>query len=96
LRPNEEFKADTKRVSVNYNHVLDDSKTIDYGELDLTVFGNKSKRNFQWDFYNKNSDTDGNLGSHWADTTQTATHLRNSPREFAVYGIELKASLLLD
>ena len=96
LRPNDEFKADTKRVSVNYNHVLDDSKTIDYGELDLTVFGNKSKRNFQWDFYNKNSDTDGNLGSHWADTTQTATHLRNSPREFAVYGIEPKASLLLD
>ena len=96
LRPNDEFKADTKRISVNYNHVLDDSKTIDYGELDLTVFGNKSKRNFQWDFYNKNSDTDGDLGSHWADTTQDATHLRNSPREFAVFGIEPKASLLLD
>ncbi|MCL1145378.1 TonB-dependent siderophore receptor [Shewanella marinintestina] len=96
LRPNDEFKADTKRASLKYSHVLDESTFIDYGEFDLTAFGNKSSRNFQWDFYDKNKDTDGDLGSHWSDTTQEATHLRNSPRDFTVFGIEPKVSLLID
>jgi Fe(3+) dicitrate transport protein len=96
LRPNDEFKADTKRLSVKYTHVLSSSNIIDYGEFDITTFGNKSSRNFQWDFYDKNKDTDGNLGSDWSDTTQQATHLRNSPRDFTVYGIEPKISLLID
>ncbi|HBF46016.1 MAG TPA: TonB-dependent siderophore receptor, partial [Shewanella frigidimarina] len=96
LRPNDEFNADTKRVSLKYSHVLDDSKVIDYGEIDLRVFGNKSSRNFQWDFYDSSKDTDGNLGTSWSDTTQDATHLRNSPRDFTVFGIEPTASLLID
>lgn len=96
LRPNDEFNADTKRVSLKYSHVLDDSKIIDYGEIDLRVFGNKSSRNFQWDFYDSSKDTDGNLGTSWSDTTQDATHLRNSPRDFTVFGIEPTASLLID
>ncbi|MEC4727867.1 TonB-dependent siderophore receptor [Shewanella sp. D64] len=96
LRPNDEFKAETKRVSIKYNHVLDDSTFIDYGEFDLITFGNKSSRNFQWDFYDKNKDVDGDLGNHWSDTTQDATHLRNSPREFTVFGMEPKVSLLID
>ncbi|MGI2178731.1 TonB-dependent receptor family protein [Shewanella frigidimarina] len=96
LRPNDEFNADTKRVSLKYSHVLDDSKIIDYGEIDLRVFGNKSSRNFQWDFYDSSKDTDGNLGTSWSDTTQDATHLRNSPRNFTVFGIEPTASLLID
>ncbi|KVX00580.1 TonB-dependent receptor family protein [Shewanella frigidimarina] len=96
LRPNDEFNADTKRVSLKYSHVLDDSKIIDYGEIDLRVFGNKSSRNFQWDFYDSSKDTDGNLGTSWSDTAQDATHLRNSPRDFTVFGIEPTASLLID
>ena len=96
LRPNDEFNANTKRVSLKYSHVLDDSKIIDYGEIDLRVFGNKSSRNFQWDFYDSSKDTDGNLGTSWSDTTQDATHLRNSPRDFTVFGIEPTASLLID
>jgi Fe(3+) dicitrate transport protein len=96
LRPNDEFNADTKRLSLKYSHVLDDSKIIDYGEIDLRVFGNKSSRNFQWDFYDSSKDTDGNLGTSWSDTTQEATHLRNSPRDFTVFGIEPTASLLID
>ncbi|MBO1897948.1 TonB-dependent siderophore receptor [Shewanella sp. BF02_Schw] len=96
LRPNDEFNANTKRVSLKYSHVLDDSKVIDYGEIDLRVFGNKSSRNFQWDFYDSSKDTDGNLGTSWSDTTQDATHLRNSPRDFTVFGIEPTASLLID
>ncbi|MGP1721007.1 TonB-dependent receptor family protein [Shewanella frigidimarina] len=96
LRPNDEFNADTKRVSLKYSHVLDDSKVIDYGEIDLRVFGNKSSRNFQWDFYDSSKDTDGNLGTSWSDTTQDATHLRNSPRDFTVFGFEPTASLLID
>ncbi|BAJ04253.1 TonB-dependent receptor family protein [Shewanella violacea] len=96
LRPNDEFNADTKRITVKYSHTLDDSSLYDYGELELLTFGNKSSRNFQWDFYNKNKDTDGDLGSHWGDTTQTATDLRNSPREFTVFGIEPKANIYID
>ena len=96
LRPNDEFNADTKRVALKYNHVLDDSSIIDYGEVDLSVFGNKSSRNFQWDFYDASQDTDGNLGTSWSDTTQEATHLRNSPRDFTVFGIEPTTSLLID
>lgn len=96
LRPNDEFNADTKRIALKYNHVLDDSSIIDYGEVDLSVFGNKSSRNFQWDFYDASQDTDGNLGTSWSDTTQEATHLRNSPRDFTVFGIEPTTSLLID
>ncbi|MBB1476820.1 TonB-dependent siderophore receptor [Shewanella sp. SG41-3] len=96
LRPNDEFNADTKRVALKYNHVLDDSSIIDYGEVDLSVFGNKSSRNFQWDFYDASQDTDGNIGTSWSDTTQEATHLRNSPRDFTVFGIEPTTSLLID
>jgi len=96
LRPNDEFNADTKRVALKYNHVLDDLSIIDYGEVDLSVFGNKSSRNFQWDFYDASQDTDGNLGTSWSDTTQEATHLRNSPRDFTVFGIEPTTSLLID
>ena len=89
LRPNDEFNADTQRVSLKYNHVLDDSNLVDYGEFDLTVFGNKSSRNFQWDFYAVDP-------QKWSDTTKEATHLRNSPREFTVFGIEPKTSLVID
>ena len=96
LRPNDEFNADTQRISVDYTHVLTPSNWIDYGEVGVTTFGNKSSRNFQWDFYDKNKDTDGNLGTDWSDTTQEATHLRNSPRDFTVFGIEPKASLLIE
>jgi len=96
LRPNDEFNADTKRVSLKYSHVIYDANVIDYGEIDLRVFGNKSSRNFQWDFYDSSKDTDGNLGTSWSDTTQEATHLRNSPRDFTVFGIEPTASLLID
>ncbi|UJF22085.1 TonB-dependent receptor family protein [Shewanella sp. OMA3-2] len=96
LRLNDEFNADTKRVSLKYSHVLDNSDVIDYGEIDLKVFGNKSSRNFQWDFYDARKDTDGNLGTSWSDTTQEATHLRNSPRDFAILGIEPTASVLID
>lgn len=95
LRPNDQYNGDTKRASLKYTHVLDDSDIIDYGEFDITTFGHQSSRTFQWDYYDENSDTDGNLGTHWADTAE-ATHLRNSPREFTVFGIEPKTSLLID
>lgn len=96
LRPNDEFNADTKRITIKYKHTLGDSSFYDDGELELITFGNKSSRNFQWDFYDKSKDTDGDLGNHWADTTQTATDLRNSPRTFTVYGIEPKANIYID
>ncbi len=96
LRPNDEFAADTTRVSIKYNHVLSDLSIIDYGVVDVIAFGNKSKRNFQWDFYNSSKDTDGDLGNHWGDTTQDPTDLRTSPREFKVYGLETRTNLYID
>ncbi|HEY7865570.1 MAG TPA: TonB-dependent siderophore receptor [Psychromonas sp.] len=96
LRPNDEFAADTKRISMKYNHVLGEIGMADYAEFDLITFAHQSKRDFQWDFYNKSKDTDGDLGSHWADTTQDATDLRTSPREFKVYGIEPRATVYID
>jgi Fe(3+) dicitrate transport protein len=96
LRPNDEFSADTTRVSLKYSHNLYKLGFIDAAGFDITAFGHQSKRNFQWDFYNKGKDTDGNLGSHWGDTTQEATDLRTSPREFKVYGIEPRANFYID
>jgi len=95
LRPNDEFQADTTRIALKYQHVLGEMAFADDGEFELLAFTNKSKRNFIWDFYNKNSDSDGNLGSHWGDTTQQATHLRTSPREFKVFGVEPRASFYI-
>ncbi|WP_028866195.1 TonB-dependent receptor family protein [Psychromonas aquimarina] len=96
LRPNDQFQADTTRISMKYNHVLGEVGFADYAEFDLIAFGHQSKRNFQWDFYNKKSDSDGDLGAHWADTSQDATHLRTSPREFKVYGFEPRASFYIN
>lgn len=90
LRQNDEYTGDSKRVAINYNHVFDSSTLFDEGELDITTFGNKSTRKFVWDFYS-NSD-----GDSWADTTKEATHLRDSPREFTVFGIEPKTSFYID
>ncbi|WP_372881741.1 TonB-dependent receptor family protein [Psychromonas sp.] len=96
LRPNDEFSADTRRISMKYNHVLGETGFADYAEFDLITFAHQSKRDFQWDYYNASKDTDSDLGSHWADTTQDATDLRTSPREFKVYGIEPRATVYID
>ncbi len=96
LRQNDEFTGDTKRLSLKYSHNVYDLGFIDYGTFDITTFGNQSNRAFQFDYYDKTKDTDGNLGSHWADTTQDPTDLSTSPREFTVYGIEPRASIYID
>jgi len=96
LRPNDEFAADTTRISMKYNHLLGEVGIADYAEFDVIAFAQQSKRDFQWDFYNASKDTDGDLGSHWGDTTQEATDLRTSPREFKVYGIEPRATFYID
>ncbi|MFT7053068.1 MAG: Fe(3+) dicitrate transport protein [Psychromonas sp.] len=96
LRPNDEFAADTTRVSMKYNHVLGEIGIADYAEFDLISFVNQSKRNFAWDYYDASEDTDGDVSSSWADTTQDATDLRTSPREFTVYGIEPRATVYID
>ena len=96
LRPNDEFQASTTRVSLKYNHQLGAIAFADDADFDVIAFGHQSKRNFDWDFYNSASDTDGDIGSHWGDTTQDTTHSRNSPREFKVYGIEPRTSFYID
>ncbi|PKH01458.1 TonB-dependent siderophore receptor [Psychromonas sp. MB-3u-54] len=96
LRPNDEFAADTTRVSMKYNHLLGDIGIADYAEFDIISFVNQSKRNFAWDYYDASEDTDGDVSASWADTRQDATDLRSSPREFTVYGIEPRATLYID
>lgn len=91
LRPNDEFQASTTRASLKYNHQLGAIGFADDADFDVIAFGHQSKRNFDWDFY-----TDGDTASHWGDTTQDATHSRNSPREFKVYGIEPRTSFYID
>ncbi|MCL1125424.1 TonB-dependent receptor family protein [Shewanella surugensis] len=90
LRQNDQYTGDSKRATVSYSHVLDESSLFDEGELDITTFGNKSTRKFVWDYCGSDS------CSSWADTTQDPTALRDSPREFTVFGIEPKASFYID
>ncbi|EGG99945.1 Vibrioferrin receptor PvuA [gamma proteobacterium IMCC2047] len=87
LRPNDEFKGDTKRVSVQYNHQLPAIGPFSAGEFDWNTFAHKSNRKFQWDF----STAPGT--GHWADTRFPATLLRSSPREFKVWGTEPRIAL---
>lgn len=96
LRENDEFQANTTRISMKYNHQLGAVGFADDAAFDIIAFGHKSKRNFDWDYYDASSDTDGDIGSHWADTTQDATHTRDSPRTFKVYGVEPRANFYID
>jgi len=83
-RPYDEYQGESTRWSVKYLH---DLELADGAEFDLTTFGHQSKRFFQWGF---------NSGAgHWADPSIPSTHIRTSPREFAVYGIEPKIAVLL-
>jgi len=88
LRPNDDFQADTIRFSTSYNHILGEVGAIDYAEFDLITFANKSNRNFNWDY--------STTADHWADTSGDATHLRSSPRDFTVVGIEPRATAYID
>lgn len=87
LRPNDEFKGDTTRATVQYNHQFDNLWAADGGEFNWTTFGHNSSRNFQWDF------TTASSAGHWADTRAPVTHLRSSPREFKVWGTEPRIAL---
>jgi len=88
LRDNDEFSADTIRLSSTYNNVLGQIGFADYAEFDLITFANKSNRNFTWDY--------SSTAAHWADTSGNATHLRTSPREFEIAGIEPRATFFID
>jgi Fe(3+) dicitrate transport protein len=89
-RPNDEFSGDTTRLTAHYNRQLSSLDWADAGEFNLSVFGHKSHRNFQWDF---STDPSAN---HWADPSAPATLLRSSPREFKVWGAEPRVALQFD
>lgn len=86
-RPNDRFEGDTSRISTRYNQQLSGIGAADAAEFNWTSFAHKSRRNFIWDF-----STDP-AADHWADPDAPATLLRNSPREFLVWGTEPRASL---
>jgi len=88
LRENDAFSADTIRLSSTYNQVLEQVSFADYAEFDLITFANKSNRTFTWDY--------SSTAAHWADTSGDATHLRSSPREFEIAGIEPRTTIFID
>ncbi|NOH95883.1 TonB-dependent siderophore receptor [Vibrio sp. 99-70-13A1] len=81
-RPYDEYQGQSTRWSLKYLHDLD---IADGAEFELLTFGHKSERFFQWGF--------NSAGGHWADPALPSTHIRTSPREFNVYGIEPKLAL---
>lgn len=83
-RPHDEYRGESTRWSIKYLH---DLPLGDAAEFELRTFGHQSERFFQWGF-NK-------AGGHWADPALPSTHIRTSPRKFAVYGVEPKLALHL-
>lgn len=84
-RPYDEYQGESTRWSVKY---LQDLDLADSAELEVMTFGHRSERFFQWGFLAG--------GEHWADPSQASTHIRTSPREFRVYGIEPKLAVFVD
>lgn len=84
-RPYDEYQGESTRWSVKY---LQDLDLADSAEFEVMTFGHRSERFFQWGFLAG--------GDHWADPSQASTHIRTSPREFRVYGIEPKLAVFVD
>lgn len=84
-RPYDEYQGESTRWSLKYLH---DLNLADSSELEILTFGHRSERFFQWGF--------NSAGGHWADPALPSTHIRTSPREFSVYGVEPKLAMYFD
>ncbi|MYM58058.1 TonB-dependent siderophore receptor [Vibrio sp. OCN044] len=80
-RPYDEYQGESTRWSLKYLH---DLAIADGAEFEILTFGHNSDRFFQWG-YNNTGD--------WADPSRPSTHIRTSPRQFEVYGIEPKLAV---
>ncbi|RWX56201.1 TonB-dependent receptor family protein [Photobacterium chitinilyticum] len=88
-RPHDHYEGETTRWNLRYNRLFNQFLFADYGEFDALVFGHTAKRNFEWGY-------NAVKGEHWADPGKPSTHLRTSPREFNVLGVEPRASFYID
>lgn len=80
-RPYDEYQGESTRWSLKYLH---DLAIADGAELEILTFGHHSDRVFQWGY---------NITGDWADPSRPSTHIRRSPRQFEVYGIEPKLAV---
>ncbi len=81
-RLNDDYEATATRWHLKY---LQDLDWGNRSQLEVLTFGHHDTRNFIWGF--------NTAGGHWADPAQPSTDIRNSPREFDVYGVEPKLSM---
>ncbi|WP_443147338.1 TonB-dependent receptor family protein [Photobacterium sp. MCCC 1A19761] len=86
-RPYDFFDAETTRWHLRYTRDLSSLSFADLAEAEVLLFGHHAERNFIWGF---------NSGAgHWADPGIESTHIRTSPRNFDVYGVEPKINFYL-
>ncbi|CAM3597014.1 TonB-dependent receptor family protein [Vibrio aquimaris] len=81
-RPYDEYQGESTRWSLKYLH---DLAIADGAELEILTFGHNSDRFFQWGY--------SEIADDWADPSQPSTHIRTSPRQFEVYGVEPKLAV---
>ncbi len=83
------YEATASRWHLKYMQDLDWGNAA---QFEVLTFGHHDTRNFIWGYFN-----DGQNPNviHWADPRFTSTDIRNSPREFTVYGVEPKLSVAL-
>ena len=82
LRTNDEFDADTIRLSSTYNQTFDKIGIADYAEFDLITFASKSSREFSFE--------------NDANTLTPPTLFHTAPRDFEIFGIEPRATAFID
>ena len=81
-RLNDTYKASASRWHLKYTQDLDWGNAA---QLEVLTFGHHDTRNFVWGF---------KAGTPlWSDPRVASDNIRNSPREFTVYGVEPKVSV---
>lgn len=82
-RTNDTYEADATRWHLKFLQDLDWGNAA---QFEVLTFGHRDTRNFVWGF-NRTS------GVAWSDPRFASTDIRNSPREFNVFGVEPKLSV---
>lgn len=82
-RPYDTFAGDATRWHLKFLQDLDWGNAA---QFEVLAFGHHDTRNFVWGY-------NGTKGVKWSDPSLASTDVRNSPRDFKVYGVEPKLSI---
>ncbi|UTV99607.1 TonB-dependent siderophore receptor [Marinomonas rhizomae] len=82
-RTNDNYEASATRWHLKFLQDLDWGNAA---QFEVLTFGHRDTRNFVWGF-------NGTSGIAWSDPRFASTDIRNSPREFNVFGVEPKLSV---